>query len=303
MSLKFPARIPVANLIPNPYEAPGGQETNQSYARVLPFWAADRVWRGRPSVAWADVMAMGRCQPSAAAPPTSGGSVATGVALAEHRWGSPLRPSNAAVPSCRPRHRGGEACAACQCASGAGEGQRTSAVCDARHGCRRQRGCPLNAEGSGRTRRRLPERSRPPSHRTAPAHPRRIPAGPGRRQAHPRCAPRPGGPCPYQRRSAVGACHRPPVPACEPGWARPSPWPVGSPSGPGLVAQRDGGAGTTRRPRNRPTCDARSQGLGLLGPRVGPRRPSPTGPAGQRRQTRARGGSEPCRGWPRAARG
>jgi hypothetical protein len=84
------------------------------------LFPAYRIWRAPPSVACADLSSMGRCQPSAAAPHTYGGSVATWVASAENHWGSPLRPRTEAVPSCRPRQRGGYAGAACPLGSGSG---------------------------------------------------------------------------------------------------------------------------------------------------------------------------------------
>src|SRR6266508_5892603 len=95
-----------AGTAPNPYEVPGCQETNYPMSGFFLF-SAYRVWRSRQSVSCSDVISMCRCQPSAAAPHTYGGSVATLVASAEHRWGYPLRPSNNVVPSYRPMQRGG----------------------------------------------------------------------------------------------------------------------------------------------------------------------------------------------------
>jgi hypothetical protein len=90
---------------------------------VLLFCAADRAGRRRQSVAWADASSVCRCPPSVAAPHTSGGAVATGVASAEHHGGAPRRPRHAAVPAYRPSHRCGYAGAVGQFVAGAGEGQ------------------------------------------------------------------------------------------------------------------------------------------------------------------------------------
>jgi hypothetical protein len=60
---------PRARSMPNPYEAPGCQETNHPDERFFLF-PAYRVWRAPQSVACADLISMGRCQPSAAAPHT-----------------------------------------------------------------------------------------------------------------------------------------------------------------------------------------------------------------------------------------
>jgi len=71
------------------------------------FFSAYRVWRSLQSVSCSDLISLGRCQPSAAAAHTSGGSVATWVASAENHGGYPLRPRNDSVPSYRPIQRGG----------------------------------------------------------------------------------------------------------------------------------------------------------------------------------------------------
>jgi hypothetical protein len=112
----------------NTYEVSSCQETNDPYERFFSFFSAYRAWRSLQSVACADSISGCRCQPRVAAPNTYGGSVATVVAIAENRWGYPLRPRNDAVPSYRPIQRCGYACAACQLVSGSGEGQPTSPV-------------------------------------------------------------------------------------------------------------------------------------------------------------------------------
>jgi len=54
---------------------------------VFAFFPLSRTWRSLQSVACSDLISMGRCQPGVAAPNTYWGSVATGVASAENRWG------------------------------------------------------------------------------------------------------------------------------------------------------------------------------------------------------------------------
>src|SRR2546430_17155287 len=83
----------------NPYEVSSCQETNDPSERFFSFFSAYRAWRSLPSVACADSISGCRCQPRVAAPHTDCGAVATVVAIAANRGGSPLRPRNEAVPS------------------------------------------------------------------------------------------------------------------------------------------------------------------------------------------------------------
>jgi hypothetical protein len=135
------------------------QETDAPCERFFAFLPLSSAWRSQQLGAWSDVIAVCRWHPHVAAPHTYGGSVATCMAMAENRECAPLRPSNDAVPSDRPRPRAGGACPARQFASGSGEGQPTPALCDPRRLFRSQSGCPLNGSGSGIRGLYTPERS------------------------------------------------------------------------------------------------------------------------------------------------
>jgi hypothetical protein len=69
------------------------------------------------------------------------------LAIAETH--APLRPSNRSGPSYRPSHQGGCTSSVRQCASGSGEGQRTSSLCDHRRMSGAGTGVQSTAEGSG----------------------------------------------------------------------------------------------------------------------------------------------------------
>ena len=59
----------------------------------------------------------------------------------------PLRPRNILVPSYRPTQKGGCTFSMRQLASGSGEGQHTSPLCDHRRMSRSQSGCPIKRRG------------------------------------------------------------------------------------------------------------------------------------------------------------
>jgi hypothetical protein len=69
------------------------------------------------------------------------------MALASAEAHEPLRPRNISVPSYRPPQQGGYTVAVRQCASGSGEGQYTSSLCDQRRMARSRSGCPSNRRG------------------------------------------------------------------------------------------------------------------------------------------------------------
>jgi hypothetical protein len=113
----------------------------------FPRWGSERR---RPQVSCAGCMARRGCRPRVAAPHPDGGSLTRATVRAERRQRGPLRPSNLGVPSSRPRQRRGCTGAVRPCGAGSGEGQPTSPGCDDRRRQWGQRGCPSNAQGSGR---------------------------------------------------------------------------------------------------------------------------------------------------------
>jgi len=157
------------------------------------------------------------------APHTSGGAVALEVAMAARRGGGLRRSRNGAVPSDRPRPRGGCTATVRLCVPGAGAGQPRPA-----------RPTLVAAVGVGagvHSRRRAPgkgPRRSAACHDAAVAPRPRVRAGgspgrPVRRPAHPRHAMTPEATAPERPPGLVSTGHRRPAPMDGPAPSRRSP--------------------------------------------------------------------------------
>jgi hypothetical protein len=131
---------------PNPYEAPGCQETDYLSERIFAVFSA--FFPGKVSV---------RARGLTSFPSTGADEVCcTKHVLRFYRQhdgdcratlSRPLRPRNILVPSYRPTQQGGCTCSVRQLASGSGERQHTSPLGDHRHMARSRSGWPINRRG------------------------------------------------------------------------------------------------------------------------------------------------------------
>jgi hypothetical protein len=115
-------------------------------ADFLLFFSAFFPWQGQRPGSWANLISFYRCRGSMlhqtlieVLPPSRGDCRAT--------LSRPLRPRNLSVPSYRPTQQGGCTFFVRQLASGSGEGQHTSPLCDHRRMSRSRSGCPINRRG------------------------------------------------------------------------------------------------------------------------------------------------------------
>jgi hypothetical protein len=115
-------------------------------ADFLPFFPAFFPWQGQPPGSWANLISFYGCRCSM--PHQTLIEV-----LPPLRWrlqrdfGLSLPPRNLSVPSYRPTQQEGCTFFVRQFASGSGEGQHTSPLCDHRRMYRSRSGCPINRRG------------------------------------------------------------------------------------------------------------------------------------------------------------
>jgi hypothetical protein len=182
-----------------PWQAPGGQETDDRCERIVCCVPPSRAGRSHPLALWADVIALGWCSEPVAAPYPYRGSIAahaTTAAIATpgfcdletylfpHTVLCKDQAQRVALASERQaRVRGSPR-----------QPLTTIAAFD-----RSESGCPINAQGSGDRDRYAPGRSRTPW--IQPCRARLAGASPGcpvRRQAHPLPSMRVGRTDPYR---------------------------------------------------------------------------------------------------------
>ena len=91
---------------PNPYEAPGSQETNIPCERIFCVFPPVMPWRSHPLATCSDSISLGWCDAHVAAPNTYGLSTAI-TDDSREPWYGFLRPRNLSVPSYRPTQKRG----------------------------------------------------------------------------------------------------------------------------------------------------------------------------------------------------
>jgi hypothetical protein len=97
--------------MPNPYEVPFCQETNDTCERFFLFAAFRVLAPAAPRIACPDFLSICRCRANVAAPHTYCGSIAVEVTSAEASQGVTLCGlETISVPSYRPTQNGGRTC-------------------------------------------------------------------------------------------------------------------------------------------------------------------------------------------------
>jgi hypothetical protein len=115
-------------------------------ADFLLFFSAFFPWQGQRLGSWANLISFYGCRCSMLHQTLI-------EVLPPLRWRlqrgfvASLRPRNLSVPSYRPTQQGGCTFIVRQLASGSGEGQHTSPLCDHRRMYRSRSGCPINRRG------------------------------------------------------------------------------------------------------------------------------------------------------------
>jgi hypothetical protein len=147
---------------PNPYEAPGGQETHSPEERRCGVFPRSWSWRQRSLAMCSGVISISRPRHGVSAPHPACGAVPRAMVRAEPRGYGALRPRHSSVPSSRPRPSGGSTPRVGPCVSGAGERQHPWTGSDARRRARAGAEVPAPAMGAGPKRRGAPARALTP---------------------------------------------------------------------------------------------------------------------------------------------
>jgi hypothetical protein len=288
---------------PNPYEDASCQETNASSERFWPFFPLSRAWRSRQAVAWLTCLLGAGANPAwrhptrmAALSPPRGG------------WQSTVRARLCGRAMMR--------CPRTGLCTGMAAPLRLARACQARERGRARplgRRAPLAQEPAWRS------KPSPGRWDTRPLRPLACRAAGTEDVVHARSRL-----LPWVASAASGSppllpalwrtlalckavwCLRIAETARASGWARSvtaCPWACVFPSGRARFGLPAWCAGTTRRPRKRPTGGGRSRVVCRTCPRVGPPMPWHTGPDGTRRRHPAPAARGPGRAGRRAARG